>query len=320
MHSFAIVTPSYQQARFLSATIRSVLDQHYPRLDHLVVDAGSTDGTIELLRQFDPPVRFVTEPDRGQADAINKGFGLTRGEILSWLNSDDMLAAGALERVDQAFAENPDVGLVYGDARFIDADGNDIGLCVQVEPFNRRRLLTHSDYIAQPAAFFRRSLFEQAGPLDISLHWAMDYDFFLKATQTARVLYLPRVLAHYRFHPAGKTASSGRDRIEEARKVVHRHGQTRLPAYFELELAAIDLSDAIAQSRRGRIDLGTFILLRAMANLLTNPRAVLTLAAPQTRRIIAARRSLRAAMQVREHAEISGGEEIEPPRAPRRQG
>jgi len=295
MHAFAIVTPSFQQARFLPATLGSVRDQHFPRLDHLVIDGGSTDGTLDLLKKFDPPVRFISEPDRGQADAINKGFALTTGEILSWLNSDDTLAPGALQWVDKAFTENPDVGLVYGDARFIDAAGNDLGPCTQVEPFNRRRLMTHGDFIAQPAAFFRRSLFDQAGPLDVSLHWAMDYDFFIKATQTARVLYLPRVLAQYRFHSAGKTASSGRDRIEEVRKVVRRHGQNRLPAYFELELAAIDLNQAIAQSRRGRIDQAAITIFGAMAHLLINPRALFTLASPQTRRTIAARYTRRLA-------------------------
>ncbi len=295
MHSFAIVTPSFQQGQFLPATIRSVVEQRYRLLDYLIVDGGSTDGTLELLRQLNLPVRFISEPDRGQADAINKGFSCTQGEIISWLNSDDTLASGALEIVDKAFAENPDVALIYGDARFIDASGNDLGLCVQVETFSRQRLLTHCDFIVQPAAFFRRSLFEQCGPLDISLHWAMDYDFFIRATQSARALYLPRVLAHYRFHSAGKTASSGRDRIEEVRIVIRRHGRKRLPAYFELELAAIDANDCVAHLRGGRVDRAVVTACRVAVHLLTNPRALLTLATPQTWRIIAARKSLRAA-------------------------
>jgi len=197
----AIVTPSYNTGRYVGATVRSVLEQGYAPLDYLVMDGGSTDETVEVLKSFGARVRWVSERDKGQSDAINRGFGQTRGEVLGWLNSDDTYAPGALRAAAEFLAAHPDVAMVYGDADFIDASGQRIGRCQHVEPvFNPHRLLHYSDFIVQPAAFFRRSAFEAVGGLDPSLNWAMDYDLWLKfAAAGFKVAYLPRALANYRW-------------------------------------------------------------------------------------------------------------------------
>ena len=153
------------------------------------------------------------------------------------------------------FASNPDVGVVYGDADFIDDAGNAIGPCRHVESFDRDRLLHYSDFIVQPAAFFRRSVFEQVGGRDPSLHWAMDYDFWLKASAITSFQYIPQNLAHYRWLDDSKTGSGGQRRLDEVRKVAGRHGVFSLPAYFRLEEARLNLIDAARHARRGQLRL-----------------------------------------------------------------
>ena len=154
----SVVTPSFNGGRYVSRTIQSVLDQDCPEIEYLVMDGGSTDQTREVLAQFANQsggrVTWVCEPDHGQADAINKGFARTRGDILAWLNCDDTYVAGAVRAAAEYLAAHPEVALVYGDANFIDAHGDLIGPCVHVEPFNRGRLFRYSDIIVQPAAFF----------------------------------------------------------------------------------------------------------------------------------------------------------------------
>jgi glycosyltransferase involved in cell wall biosynthesis len=291
--SISIVTPSFNHAPFIEAAICSVLSQNYPDLEYLVVDAASTDGTLETLKKFGPELKWISESDRGQADAINKGFGKTRGEILGWLNSDDMYAPGALQTVAEIFATSPDVGVVYGDANFIDARGNPIAPCVHIEPFNAHRLLHYSDYLVQPAVFFRRELFESAGGLDASLHWAMDYDLWLKFAARTKFVYLQKVLAHYRWLGGSKTASAGADRIEEVRRVAMRHGARGLPAFFHLEAVRMHVSGAIADARQGRLLAAVSQFARAGGALASSPRAIGSLFSPRTWRIIRTGQTLR---------------------------
>src|SRR5579864_8605875 len=153
----AVVTPSYNTGRYVGAAVASVLEQDYPNVDYLVMDGGSGDNTVDVLKSFGDRLRWTSARDEGQADAIARGFEQTKGDILSWLNADDTYAPGAFRVVAEYFAAHPDVALVYGDANFIDADGSVIAPCVHVEPFDLGRLSRYSDFIAQPAAFFRRS-------------------------------------------------------------------------------------------------------------------------------------------------------------------
>lgn len=286
--SFAIVTPSYNTGRHVGAAVDSVLDQDYAPVDYVVMDGGSTDGTVDVLKSFGPRLTWVSERDRGQADAINRGFARTRGDVLGWLNSDDAYAPGALRAAGEFLAAHPDVAMIYGDADFIDAAGNRIGRCAHVEPvFRRRRLIHYSDFIVQPAAFFRRSAFEAVGGLDPSLNWAMDYDLWLKfAAAGFKVAYLPRVLANYRWLGDSKSAAGGWGRLREVDAVARRHGARRTPAFFRLEKVNLHLTEARDAARLGDVSSAAASFARATGNLVASPRAMWSLLSPRTWRVI----------------------------------
>ena len=201
----SVVTPSFNQAGFLEATLDSVLSQDFPQVEYLVIDGGSADGSADILRRHATRLAYwVSEPDRGQADAINKGLRRASGEVLAYLNSDDLYLPGALSAVAAYFDEHPEVDLVYGDCQVIDPAGRLLGLLPEHE-FDLRRTIERAEFIPQPAAFWRRRLLEKVGPFDESLHFAMDYDFFIRAGQAGRVARLPRTLAAFRLHPGSKT-------------------------------------------------------------------------------------------------------------------
>jgi len=311
----SIVTPSFNHAKYIDATIRSVLDQNYPRLQYIVMDGGSTDDTAEILRRYDEHIaaRNVRHPndsacpgdtdltfiwnserDRGQADAINKGFARATGEIIGWLNSDDCYKPGALMAAAQYLRDHPDIALVYGDAEFITADGSYLCPCANTEPFSRHRLRHYSDYIVQPAAFFRRSSFESVGGLDASLNFAMDYDLWLKLADRYKLAYVPQVWAQYRWLGENKSAAGGWSRIEEVRQVARRHGIRRLPAYFRLEAVNLHLQSAKSAWGEGKTISAMRSLLRAAANAVSSPRAIWSLCQARTRRIIKTGRILRS--------------------------
>ena len=176
MTLFSIVTPSYNQVRFIDATIRSVLDQKGVDVEYIIMDGGSTDGSVDIIRSYAGKLAiWASEPDKGQTDAINKGFALARGEYMAYLNSDDTYEPGALAEAAAYFEQHPEVGLVYGDAHFIDANGKMIGRFPAAQT-DYRRLRQGYVHIPQQAAFFRTSLWKQVGPLDPSFYFAMDYD------------------------------------------------------------------------------------------------------------------------------------------------
>jgi glycosyltransferase involved in cell wall biosynthesis len=236
-------------------------------------------------------LRIFSAPDRGQADAIARGIARSSGEIVTWLNSDDLLADGAIDAVVRYFEAHPNVALVYGQARFVDARGRDIGPCTVVEPYDRERLFHVGDYIIQPAAFFRQSAYEAVGGLDASLRYAMDWDLWLKLAKRFDVGYLPRVLAYYRWQGQNKSATGAWERLEEVAAVARRHGVTRLPAYFALEKAALHASFAM----RGNLGhLGGIA-----RTLLDSPRAVRELLDPHTWDVILTGQTLRRRARAR---------------------
>lgn len=290
---FSIVTPSYNTGRHIADAIRSVLSQDYPNIDYLVMDGASTDNTTEVLRSFGDRVRWISEKDAGQSDAIRRGFSQTSGQILAWLNSDDVLAPGALRTVADYFTAHPEVDLVYGDATYIDAQGKQIGRCVHVEPFSARRLFHYSDFIVQPAAFFRRSAYEAVGGLDPSLHYGMDYDLWLKLASTHRIAYLPKPLASYRWLTDNKTAIGGFRRLDELREITKRHGLSE-PAFMRLERINLLGREALRSLRAGAIGSSAGATARAAGILVSSPRAIWSMLQPRTWRIIWTGQVLRA--------------------------
>jgi glycosyltransferase involved in cell wall biosynthesis len=224
----SIVTPSLNQGRFIEETIRSVRIQDYPRIEHIVLDAGSRDGTLEVLARY-PELRWLSEPDAGQTHAINRGFRMAGGEILSWLNADDLLLPGSVTAVVEAFRADRAAMMVYGDGDLIDEDGRPLQPFRFTEPFNLRRLVEVHDYILQPAAFVRRPALEAIDYLDESLTWAMDWDLWIRIGRRFPVRYLPRRLAQARLHPDTKTNRAGWSKLFEMHRILRRHSRRRLP-------------------------------------------------------------------------------------------
>jgi glycosyltransferase involved in cell wall biosynthesis len=220
----SIVTPSYNQARYLEETIQSVLGQDYPNLEYLIVDGGSTDGSREIIERYqDRLAWWVSEPDRGQTDAINKGFARARGEIFAWLNSDDTYEPGAISEAVAYLQAHPEVGMVYGDANLIDENGALIGK-FPARQTDYRRLRRGYVHIPQQAAFFRASLWREVGPLDDTFYFAMDYDLWVRIARRAPLRYQPRTWANFRLHASGKSVVADECCWPEMLRVHYRDG------------------------------------------------------------------------------------------------
>jgi glycosyltransferase involved in cell wall biosynthesis len=205
----SIVTPSFNQAAFIRQTIDSVLQQDYPHIDYRVIDGGSTDDTVAILKSYGERLKWVSEKDRGQTHAINKGMEQARGEVRSYLNSDDLLRPGAIARVVRHFRDRPACDLVYGRDALIDADGRYLKMYATTDYSFER--LVEGCCISQPAAFWRKRLSERVGPFDESLHLVMDYDYWLRADRTGCVIeHIPDVLAHTRIHRDAKSFGAGK--------------------------------------------------------------------------------------------------------------
>jgi glycosyltransferase involved in cell wall biosynthesis len=218
----SIVTPSFNQARYIDATIRSVLEQDYPHVEYIIVDGGSTDGTPEVIQKYaDRLAWWVSEPDRGQTDAINKGFARARGEVLAWLNSDDTYQPGALRAAVEALQAHPEAAMVYGDANYIAEDGRVIGRFPAAQT-DFRRLRHGYVHIPQQSAFWRAAYWRQVGPLDPSFYFAMDYDLWVRMSALAPLVYVPgQVWANFRLHSGAKTIDAD-DRCWPEMLRVHR--------------------------------------------------------------------------------------------------
>jgi GT2 family glycosyltransferase len=219
----SIVTPSYQQGRFIERTIYSVLSQGYPDLEYIVQDGGSDDGTVEVLRRYESRLtNWASEPDGGQADALNRGFAGTTGEIMAYLNSDDLLLPGALAHVGSYLQAHPDVDAVYGHRVLIDERDRQVG--VWVMPPHDDRVLALGDFVPQETLFWRRSAWERAGGrMDATFQFALDWDLLLRLSQTgARIVRLPRFLGAFRIHDAQKTQSRDEARDAESDRLRRR--------------------------------------------------------------------------------------------------
>jgi len=216
----SIVTPSYRQGQYIGRTIYSVVNQGYPQLEYFVQDGGSDDQTREVLERFEEGLSgWVSEPDDGQADAINRGFAHTSGEIMAYLNSDDLLLPGSLAYVASYFKKHPKVDAVYGHRIVIDEHDRQIG--VWVLPRHSDKMLTLADYVPQETLFWRRELWERAGGrIDTSFKFAVDWDLLLRFREAgARIVRLPRFLGAFRVHDEQKTGQQQQLCDEESERL-----------------------------------------------------------------------------------------------------
>ncbi|MEY4938647.1 MAG: hypothetical protein RIQ93_382 [Verrucomicrobiota bacterium] len=221
---FSIVVPTYNHGRWIEIALRSIFDQGIPNPEVLVMDAVSTDETPQILERYRDRITWHRRPDKGQADAINQGLGLARGEIVAWLNSDDTYLPGAFAQVEAAFAADPSLDFVYGDALEIDQHGGILTPNLFTEDCTRERFYFSHDYICQPTLFVRREILARVGPLRADLRWFLDYQwltrFFALGLRGRR---LPRFLAANRDHPQTKTNSGGFRRWWELMSVLARN-------------------------------------------------------------------------------------------------
>lgn len=213
---FSIVTPSYNQGQFIKETLDSVLQQDYPHIEYIVMDGGSTDETLDLLRSYDDPrLTWYSERDKGQSDAINKGLRLATGDILAYLNSDDLYLPGTLRYVADYFEQHPDVDLLYGSCHTIDAQSRRIEPTYHVQPISTRQFITKRFKLPQQGVFWRRRVTEQIGLFDETLHYRMDYDYWLRMVIAGfKFAHTAKFLASFRVHDTSKTVSQA-DRFWE---------------------------------------------------------------------------------------------------------
>jgi len=225
--TISIVTPSFAQGRFLERTLNSILGQHYPALEYFVQDGGSTDKTLEILRRYDGQLSgWASEPDAGQADAINRGFRHSTGEIMAWLNSDDLLLPGSLAYVARYFVDHPDVDVVYGHRLMIDESDGQIGAWIL--PKHDDIALTVADYIPQETLFWRQRIWDAAGGrVDASFGYALDWDLLLRFREAgAKMVRLPRFLGAFRIHDEQKTTGIHELGVTETARLRERvHGR-----------------------------------------------------------------------------------------------
>ena len=215
----SIVTPSYNQAKYLEQTIQSVLGQDYPRIQYLVVDGASTDGSIEIIKKYmDKLAWWVSEKDSGQGEAINKGFARATGEIIAWLNSDDYYLPGTVSAVVKTFEENPDAVMVYGDMLAVDEHGKTINM-LKYNQLSLQDLLCFQ-IIGQPSVFLRREVFEEAGGLDISFHFLLDHHLWIRIAQQGKILHVNHVWSAARYHAEAKNRAKAAEFGREAFRIL----------------------------------------------------------------------------------------------------
>lgn len=216
----SIITPSFQQASFIEETIQSVLSQDYPTIEYIVIDGGSTDGSVEIIQRYANQLAFwVSEPDNGQADAINKGFSKATGKYIAWLNSDDVYYPGAVASAVAALEANSDVAFVYG--QDVSVDGN--GKTITTHKHSQYDVLDFLSMriIGQPAVFMRKSAFDATDGLNLEFHFLLDHQLWIQMARIAPVLYVPEIWAEAKYHPDAKNIAQAAKFLDEIYQIIN---------------------------------------------------------------------------------------------------
>ncbi len=230
----SIITPSYNQGRFIRETIESVLSQNYDNLEYIIIDGGSTDNTLEIVKEYQDRLIYISEKDNGQTDAINKGFKIAKGEIVAWLNSDDIYEPNCIEIAVKEFVNNENLGLVYGQGYIINEKSEKIKIFGATQEFDMWTLVNVWDYIMQPTTFFRKRYLEAIGYLDVDLNWCMDWDLWIRLAKVSEVKLINNILACSREYKATKTNSGGQKRLDEIEKFMIKNSDNKKPIGLKL--------------------------------------------------------------------------------------
>lgn len=219
-----IVTASYNQGDYIEQTIKSILNQDYPNLEYIIMDGGSDDGSVDIIKKYDSQItHWQSGPDDGQADAIAKGFAMATGDVLGWINSDDFLLPGALQAIGKAFSENPETIWVSGKCAIVDTEGNPYAVFVPAKQ-SMKNMLFWGARFSQQSTFWKKQAYEKAGGLKTDMQFAFDYDLFANLHEQGRLKIIKNYIAGFRFHPDSKTCSWGIDiKFKENKQVILRH-------------------------------------------------------------------------------------------------
>lgn len=254
----SIVTPSYNQGQFLERTILSVLNQNYPNLEYIIIDGGSTDNSVEIIKKYSKYLAYwVSEKDEGQSDALRKGFAKATGHIYAYLNSDDVYLSGVFSVISDSFAKNPDVSLIYGNKLIIDTNNNVVSerRVTQYTYFSKLGMLYGGFGFYQPSSFWTRSIYEQVGGVDASLRFCMDNDLFYNfLAKGAKFMFVRRYLSGFRIHEKSKTSTLGKTAEAETTLLLQRYGLKRKSFLARLIWSIVRVHRAVLYVFQGDID------------------------------------------------------------------